>query len=946
MNHIKNWQFVLFIFCVLKINIFWAQRSISAAEYFIDNDPGVGNGISVLAEDGNLDNAIEALFKNGISVSTPGLHTFNIRVKDDQNNWGPVFKFVFNATTPLTIRNVQVTLAELFFDIDPGQGNGTTLIAFDGNFNDAIETITGNITSLPSTGLHVLNIRVRDGQNNWGPTFKTVISVTNPLTLRQLKITLGELFFDTDPGQGSGIPLIAFDGNFNDAIETLSGSITSLPSAGIHLLNIRVRDDQNNWGPTFKTIINVTNPLALRQIKITTAEFFFDSDPGLGNGYQLYAFDGNFNDAIETIYRNFNFLPDTGLHILNIRAKDANNTWGPVFKTVLRILPCTSQPTVTISPTITQTICPGDSVLLTAQSGFSTYTWFRGGTIVGTGQNFYADTAGFYRVYAVDANGCGVYSTFTQVKYNIFSANITASGPTTFCQGGSVVLTAASNNSSYNWNTGSTAQSIIVASSGTFIVNVTNGNCLGSDTVVVTVHPNPPAPIISASGPTSFCPGDSVTLTCSPANTYSWNTNQYTQSIVVSNSGNYFVTITDVNGCQSSSSINVTVFPPPITSITNSVAICQGDSAQLTVIGGVSWQWTPAAGLNNFSIPNPMASPSISTQYSVVVTGLGGCMDSAVVSVFVNPVPNVSVSANNTVLCEGATLNLFASPNGISSYNWSGPAGFYSINQNPVLTNVTSANSGVYTLVGYNSAGCSDTETISIVVNSAPNAYAYANSNNLCMGDSLKLYGTPSGLTYTWTGPNGFTSNLQNPIIASINGTHQGMYIFTASNGQCTSSYSVSISINPSPNVIVTMIGTILTVAQSGANYQWVDCNNNFSAIIGETNQSYTATQNGDYAVIVVYNGCIDTSNCVNVTALSVEEFFNSTWSIYPHPNNGTFYVLVSKPTNFEVLDLTGRVIDDLIVNDSKTEVQLNLPTGLYFLREKESGVTHKLIIE
>lgn len=769
---------IILIMLLLGANTLLAQRQIAQAEYFIDTDPGPGNGTPVLAVDGNLDNAIESLFRNGISAGSVGLHTFNVRVKDNLNNWGPVFRTVFYSSSPLTTRNINVSQAELFFDNDPGQGNGTPLIAFDGNFNDAIESISGSISSLPSSGLHVLHIRVKDPQNNWGPSFKTIVNITSPLALRQIRVNAAELFFDTDPGQGNGVALLAFDGNFNDALETISGSISVLPSSGLHLLNVRVQDANGNWGPVFKTIVNVTNPLSLRQIKITEGEFFFDIDPGQGQGFPLLAFDGNFNDAIESMNANFSFLPDTGLHVLNVRSKDANGNWSPTFKTVLRVLPCVNQPTVTITPNTTQLICPGDTVSFTAQAGFTSYTWFRGGTVVGNGQNYVADTVGFYRVYAVDANGCGVFSDFTQVNMNFYNANITASGPTTFCQGGSVVLTAGSGNTSYQWNTGATTQSITVASSGTYIVNVYNGTCMGTDTIEVTVNPNPSTPIITTSGSTSICPGDSVSLTCSTsANAYAWSTNEYTQSITVSNSGNYTVTITDNNNCQSSSSINVTVYPNPISSINSSITICEGDTAQMSVSGGVSYAWTPAVGLSNPSIANPFVYPIISTQYTVNVVGLGGCTDSATVNVLVNPKPTVAASANNTVLCEGNSLNLFALPNGASSYAWSGPAGFTSVNQNPTISSLTTANTGIYSVTAYNSAGCFDTDTLNITVNPGPIAFASANNINLCEGDTLQLNSLPNGMvSYSWVGPNGFSDNQQNTQIIGVNGTNQGTY--------------------------------------------------------------------------------------------------------------------------------------------------------------------------
>ncbi len=863
------YKFSVLLFTMLFVSVIgFAQRQIIEAEYFIDTDPGQGNGTAVLAVDGNLDNAIESLFRNGINAGSVGLHTFNIRVKDDMNNWGPVFKTVFYTSAPLVVRNAHVTQAEFFWDTDPGQGNGNALLAFDGNFNDAIETISANATSLPLTGLHILNIRVKDNMNNWGPVFKTIVNVTNNLALRDIKITQGEFFFDTDPGQGQGITMLAFDGNFNDAIESINQS----------------------WS----------------------------------------------------------YLPDTGMHVLNVRVKDAANNWGPVFQTVLRVLPCVSQPTVTITPSTTQLICPGDTVNFTAQSGFISYTWFRGSTIVGTGQNYDADTAGFYRVYAVDANGCGVFSSFTQVGLNLYNANITASGPTTFCQGGSVVLTAASGNTSYSWNTGATSQSITVASSGTFIVTVSNGNCLGTDTVTVTVNPNPPVPVISASPSVAICPGDSVTLTSSPANTYAWSTNEYTSSIMVNTSGTYSVTVTDNNNCQSSASINVTVFPNPISSINSAVNICQGDTAQISVSGGVSYLWAPASGLNSNTIANPLASPSVSTQYTVYVTGIGGCTDSATVDVFVNPVPMVAASANFTNLCEGGNpLNLYASPSGASSYVWSGPAAFSSTNQNPVISSLTTANSGVYTVTAYNSAGCFDSDTISITVVPGINAVIAANSP-VCEGETIQLNGLPNGmLSYNWSGPNGFTANTQNATINSAQLTNTGTYTLTVNNGTCNSVATYQVVVKPAPDVSVSQFGAVLNALQDSANYQWVSCTNAFAPVVGATSQTFTAFENGDFAVIVVYNGCADTSLCYNVSGLGIEEEnTESVWTIYPNPNRGNFTIQANAGLFFELMDYTGKIINTYHLQNTSTEISENLATGLYFIRETQSGIVQKLIIE
>ncbi|MDP3461614.1 MAG: ice-binding family protein, partial [Bacteroidales bacterium] len=145
---------------------------------------------------------------------------------------------------------------------------------------------------------------------------------------------------------------------------------------------------------------------------------------------------------------------------------------------------------------------------------------------------------------------------------------ITPDGPLTFCEGESVMLTASPANT-YLWSTGETTQSITVTSSGNYSVT-TSDACVGGGTsavITVTVYPLPIV-IITPDGPTNLCQGESVTLTSSPGESYLWSTGAITQSILVSLSGNYSVTMTDINGCSATSPITaVTVYPLPIVTI-------------------------------------------------------------------------------------------------------------------------------------------------------------------------------------------------------------------------------------------------------------------------------------------------------------------------------------------------------------------------------------------
>jgi Glycine rich protein len=146
------------------------------------------------------------------------------------------------------------------------------------------------------------------------------------------------------------------------------------------------------------------------------------------------------------------------------------------------------------------------------------------------------------------------------------SPTISASGPTSICPGRSVTLTSSAA-AGYLWSEGSTTQAITVSTAGTYRVTTTdNRRCMAiSAPTVVSVYPAPTVPTITATGSTRFCTGGNVMLTASSAASYLWSTGATTQSIVVTDTGGYTVTTTNINGCPATSApIAVTrVVPPP-----------------------------------------------------------------------------------------------------------------------------------------------------------------------------------------------------------------------------------------------------------------------------------------------------------------------------------------------------------------------------------------------
>lgn len=250
----------LLLALVFPASIVAMGQGVTAAEYFWDNDPGTGNGTAMQAVDGGFGQAVEAVLLESNALPAVGPHTLGIRVRDAQNNWGPLFTTVIVVDPSIvTAPNIKVTSAEFFWNTDPGAGNGTPMIAFDGNYNAAIEAIVLETTALPTVGAHVLRIRARDANGSWGPLFGVVVDVMpGVVSFPEIKITTAEYFVNTDPGEGFGTPMLAVDGDFSSAIESLRGGGIPAPvESGPNVLWLRARDANGAWGPAFGIVANI-----------------------------------------------------------------------------------------------------------------------------------------------------------------------------------------------------------------------------------------------------------------------------------------------------------------------------------------------------------------------------------------------------------------------------------------------------------------------------------------------------------------------------------------------------------------------------------------------------------------------------------------------------------------------------------------------------------------
>ena len=165
----------------------------------------------------------------------------------------------------------------------------------------------------------------------------------------------------------------------------------------------------------------------------------------------------------------------------------------------------------------------------------------------------------------------------------------------------------------------------------------------------------------------------------------------------------------------------------------------------------------------------------------------------------------------------------------------------------------------------------------------------------------------------------------------------------------CDSLVFLDLTINSVSDNTTSLIGATITTNNSSATYAWLDCDNNNSPIFGETNQSFTASLNGNYAVELTENGCVDTSACVAITTVEImEHFLSNEFIVYPNPTHGTITIEfenVNEQLQVILYSLTGQVIENRIFqNTEKIQLDINAPAGIYILEViGEDGVSTSL---
>lgn len=625
--------------------------------------------------------------------------------------------------------------------------------------------------------------------------------------------------------------------------------------------------------------------------------------------------------------------------------------------------PVASSTTGTLTCSVTSLVLNGSS------SQPATFAWTGPGNFTSNQQSPSVSNPGDYILTVTASNGCTDAITVT-VDQDIAPPGASATGNTINCTDPQVPISASSplNNVQFNWsgpgNFTSTSANPTVSLNGSYVVTVTgNGNgCTSTSTAVVNIDTitavlQASAPDVLTCSATTVNIQATVNTSTSPLQGLSWtgpsNFTSTDEDPAVTNPGMYTLVATLANGCTSQiqATVNQDIIPPVATAqggtLTCSVTNLNLNGGSTTT--GATFGWT---GPNNFT--SNAEDPNINTDgvYTLTVTGPNGCttVATATVALDVAP-PGAAATSSNNLDCDDLTTTLQgSSPTTTATYAWTGP----NFNANTAAASATQP--GTYTLTTTGPNGCTSTATVDVTQDiTPPNAAAVGDTID-CISGLATVSGnsTTPGVSWSWSGPNMFTSNQQNPTV-SVNGNY--VLTVTGPNG-CTSTVTAFVEQNTqSPQVAVTGGGTLTctvldvtivgTISTAGATGIWTGPNSFTS-----TQDTIVVSQPGVYQYIVTaLNGCISqpdinipqniqapqavtaTGGLLNCTfpTITLQGGSSTTGVLYswsgpggytssqqnpPVTNPGTYTLLVTDPVNGCTTQVSALVTQDPTIPD------------------------------
>ncbi len=489
---------------------------------------------------------------------------------------------------------------------------------------------------------------------------------------------------------------------------------------------------------------------------------------------------------------------------------------------------------VEVTPPVTNDIelCGSGIATLSASgaTGEAIYYWYDSldaSIPIASGNEFVTQEINTDTTFWVAIDSGGVESERAAVMVSILAIpSVNLGNDTTLCEGNSVVLNAGAGFDSYSWSTGATGQTISVSTAGTYSVTVSDGACTAIDAKDVDVDV---AISVDIGNDTTICEGNSVVLNAGAGfDSYSWSTGATGQTISVSTTGTYSVTVSD-GACTAIDAKDVDVDVAIGVDIGNDTIICEGSNVVLDAGAGYdSYLWNTGATGQTISV-------STAGTYSVTVSD-GACTAIDAKDVDVDVAIGVDIG-NDTTLCEGNSVVLNAGA-GFDSYSWStGATG----------QTISVSTAGTYSVTVIDGA-CSATDVSEVSIDAAISV-DLGNDPEACAGNTITIDAGSGYDSYIWS-----TGATSQAIMVSTAGT----YSVTVKGGSCIATDAVDVSFDDPiaidlGNDILQCGGSVTLDAGSGYDsYLWST---------GAISQIITTTIDGNYSITVTKGACTATDN-------------------------------------------------------------------------------------
>jgi hypothetical protein len=483
-----------------------------------------------------------------------------------------------------------------------------------------------------------------------------------------------------------------------------------------------------------------------------------------------------------------------------------------------------------------------------------------------------------FRCVVSDAgNGCTSPLNSSSAIINVIPVPVPiVSSSDTICKGQSTNL-YVTGGVSYLWSPSSSISFPYISnpiasplSTTNYTVTVTGANgCTSNANINIVVNQ---LPTISTNNDTVICLGGTVQLNASGGNNYFWSPAAGLSNPYIANptsnpsvSTVYTLSVTNSSGCTNSSDVYIKVNPLPSVSAGNNVSVCKGSSTTLTASGANSYSWFPSSSLSSSATTSVVANPQTNTIYTVIGTDLNGCSNSSQVTVVVNELPIINISANDTI-CKGESAQLYAS--GGSSYSWSPSSNLnFQFTNSPIASPL---NNTTYHLTVSDNNGCLSIDSVKIIVNPLP-TISVTGASSVCIGDTLNLTAT-GGVTYQWSPGNSILNSNSN--IASVYPITSTTYtVIGTSTLGCSANTIKTIQVNQLPianagnDISICKGGNVTLNGTGGTSYTWspaLGLSNTFVQ-----NPIANPSVNSTYTLVVTdANGCI-ASDQINIEVIS-----------------------------------------------------------------------------